>query len=71
MKRLNALKHTTQTYQRRLEGLKMEYHRMKPEGSGGAQSADARTRKKEEDAMVVTSRAHVELDMKHEKLSMK
>ncbi|XP_040003409.1 coiled-coil domain-containing protein 151 isoform X2 [Xiphias gladius] len=51
MKRLNALKHTTQTYQRRLEELKMEYQRMKPEGSSGAQSADARTRKKEEDAM--------------------
>ncbi|XP_038570195.1 coiled-coil domain-containing protein 151 [Micropterus salmoides] len=51
MKRLNALKHTTQTHQRRLEDLKMEYQRMKPEGSSGAQSADARTRKKEEDAM--------------------
>lgn len=61
MKRLNALKHTTQTHQRRLEDLKMEYQRMKPEGSSGAQSADARTRKKEEDAMVVTSEAHVEM----------
>ncbi|XP_073349414.1 coiled-coil domain-containing protein 151 [Pagrus major] len=50
-KRLNALKHTTQTKQRRLEELKMEYQRMKPEGSGGAQSADARTLKKEEDTM--------------------
>ncbi|KAI3352822.1 hypothetical protein L3Q82_019396 [Scortum barcoo] len=51
VKRLNALKHTTQTMQHRLEGLKTEYQRMKPEGSSGAQSADARTRKKEEDAM--------------------
>ncbi|GAA6220297.1 coiled-coil domain-containing protein 151 [Lates japonicus] len=50
-KRLNALKHTTQTYQQSLEELKMEYQRIKPEGSSGAQSADARTRKKEEDAM--------------------
>ncbi|XP_076585375.1 coiled-coil domain-containing protein 151 [Chaetodon auriga] len=50
-KRLNALKHTTQTHQQRLEELKVEYQRMKPEGSGGAQSADARIRKKEEDAM--------------------
>uniref|UniRef100_A0A3Q3IRA0 ODAD1 central coiled coil region domain-containing protein n=1 Tax=Monopterus albus TaxID=43700 RepID=A0A3Q3IRA0_MONAL len=50
-KRLNALKHTTQTYQRCLEDLKMEYKRVKPEGSRGAQSADARTRKKDEDAM--------------------
>ncbi|XP_040891792.1 coiled-coil domain-containing protein 151 [Toxotes jaculatrix] len=53
VKRLNALKHTTQTYQQRLEELKMEYQRMKPEGSSGAQSADARTRKKEEDAMTL------------------
>ncbi|XP_031140286.1 coiled-coil domain-containing protein 151 isoform X1 [Sander lucioperca] len=51
MKRLNALKHTTQTHQRRLEELKMGYQRMKPEGSSGAPSADARARKKEEDAM--------------------
>ncbi|XP_037621569.1 coiled-coil domain-containing protein 151 isoform X1 [Sebastes umbrosus] len=51
MKRLNALKHATHTHQRRLEELKMEYQRLKPEGSSGAQSADARTRKKEEDAM--------------------
>ena len=34
---------------------------MKPEGSSGAQSSDARTRKKEDDAMVPTSQAHVEL----------
>ncbi|KAF0037806.1 hypothetical protein F2P81_010680 [Scophthalmus maximus] len=40
-KRLNAFKHTTQTCQRRLEELTMEYHRMKPEGTGGAQSTDA------------------------------
>ncbi|XP_041790100.1 coiled-coil domain-containing protein 151 [Chelmon rostratus] len=51
IKRLNALKHTTQTHQHRLDDLKKEYQRMKPEGSGGAQSADARIRKKEEDAM--------------------
>ncbi|XP_026159480.1 coiled-coil domain-containing protein 151 [Mastacembelus armatus] len=50
-KRLNALKHTTQTYQRRLEELKLEYQRIKPEGSSGTQCADPRTRKKEEDAM--------------------
>ncbi|KAL7403661.1 hypothetical protein ABVT39_003417 [Epinephelus coioides] len=51
MKRLNALKHTTQTRKRRLEELNVEYQRLKPEGSRGAQSADARVRKKEEDAM--------------------
>ncbi|XP_053189467.1 coiled-coil domain-containing protein 151 [Scomber japonicus] len=51
MKRLNVLKHTTQTYQRHLEEMKMEYQRMKPEGSSGAQSADVRARKREEDAM--------------------
>ncbi|XP_032383325.1 coiled-coil domain-containing protein 151 isoform X1 [Etheostoma spectabile] len=51
MKRLNALKHTTQTHQRRLEELKMRYQRMKPEGSSGAPSADARAQKQEEDAM--------------------
>ncbi|XP_054460927.1 LOW QUALITY PROTEIN: coiled-coil domain-containing protein 151 [Anoplopoma fimbria] len=51
MKRLNALKHTTQTHQRRLEELKTECQRLKPEGSSAAPSADARTRKKEEDAM--------------------
>ncbi|KAM9313774.1 coiled-coil domain-containing protein 151 [Pholidichthys leucotaenia] len=50
-KRLNALKHTTQTYQQRLEELKKEYQRMKPEGGNGTKSADARTRKKEEDTM--------------------
>ncbi|XP_067440147.1 coiled-coil domain-containing protein 151 [Thunnus thynnus] len=51
MKRLNALKHTTQNYQHRLDELRMEYQRRKPEGSSGAQSADARARKREEDAM--------------------
>ncbi|XP_033480826.2 coiled-coil domain-containing protein 151 [Epinephelus lanceolatus] len=51
MKRLNALKHTTQTCKRRLEELNVEYQRLKPEGSRGVQSADARVRKKEEDAM--------------------
>ncbi|KAI4833130.1 hypothetical protein KUCAC02_016047 [Chaenocephalus aceratus] len=50
-KRLNALKHTTQTFQCRLDELKKEYQRSKPEGSSGAVSADARARKKEEDAM--------------------
>ncbi|XP_042340178.1 coiled-coil domain-containing protein 151 [Plectropomus leopardus] len=50
-KRLNALKHTSQTLQRRLEELNLEYQRMRPEGGSGAQSADARMRKKEEDAM--------------------
>ncbi|XP_060923402.1 coiled-coil domain-containing protein 151 [Limanda limanda] len=50
-KRLNALKHTTQTYQQRLEELRVVQQRLKPEGSRGAQSSDARTRKKEEDAM--------------------
>ncbi|XP_034748524.1 coiled-coil domain-containing protein 151 isoform X1 [Etheostoma cragini] len=51
MKRLNALKHTTQTHQRRLEELKMRYQRMKPESRSGAPSADARAQKQEEDAM--------------------
>ena len=54
-KRLNALKHTNQTQKRLLEELKMEYQRLKPEGSGGAQSADASILKKEEDAMVLTT----------------
>ncbi|XP_068178443.1 coiled-coil domain-containing protein 151 [Antennarius striatus] len=50
-KRLNALKHTTQTQQRHFEELKEEYKRMKPEAGGGASSTDARTLKNEEDAM--------------------
>lgn len=55
MKRLNALKHTTQTQQRRLEKLQLEYQRMKPKAGSGAQSADAHIRKREEDAMVVST----------------
>ncbi|KAF3687257.1 Coiled-coil domain-containing protein 151 [Channa argus] len=51
MKRLNASKHTTQTYQQRLEELKLKYQRLKPEGNSEGHSADAITRKKEEDAM--------------------
>ncbi|XP_069022060.1 coiled-coil domain-containing protein 151 isoform X1 [Embiotoca jacksoni] len=50
-KRLNALKHTTQTHQRHLRELKIEYQRTNPGRSSGAASADARTRKKEENAM--------------------
>ncbi|KAM8721811.1 outer dynein arm-docking complex subunit 3-like [Acanthopagrus schlegelii] len=52
-KKFNALKHITQTKQRCLEELKLEYQRLKPEGSSGAQYADARTLKKEEDAMTL------------------
>lgn len=59
MKRLNALKHTTQTQQHRLEELHLEFQRMKPEASDGAQSADAHMRKKEEDAMVVSTKAQI------------
>ncbi|KAM6941437.1 coiled-coil domain-containing protein 151 [Lycodopsis pacificus] len=51
VQRLNALKHITQTQQRRLQELKMEHQRRKPEGSSGAPSAAARTQKKEDDAM--------------------
>lgn len=58
-KRLNALKHTTQTQQRCLEGLQLEFRRMKPAASGGAQSADARARKIEEDAVVVGTKAQM------------
>ncbi|KAM3865378.1 coiled-coil domain-containing protein 151 [Diretmus argenteus] len=49
VKRLNALRHTTQTSRQHLEELQMKYQRMKPEGST-AKSADARTPKREEDA---------------------
>uniref|UniRef100_A0A8C6L9S4 Outer dynein arm docking complex subunit 3 n=1 Tax=Nothobranchius furzeri TaxID=105023 RepID=A0A8C6L9S4_NOTFU len=35
-KRLNASKHTTRTYQQRLDELKREYERIKPEGGSGA-----------------------------------
>lgn len=55
MKRLNAQKHITQTKQQQLEELEREYQRMKAEAGGGAQSADAHARKKEEDAMVGTA----------------
>lgn len=55
MKRLNAFKHTTHTYQQRLKDLKTECQRLKPQGCRGVQSADARAQKKEEDAMVFTS----------------
>ncbi|XP_029015573.1 outer dynein arm-docking complex subunit 3-like [Betta splendens] len=51
IKRLNSLKHTTKTYQQRLDELSKEYRRMRPDGSGGGQSADARARKQEEEAM--------------------
>uniref|UniRef100_A0A8C6L6A6 Outer dynein arm docking complex subunit 3 n=1 Tax=Nothobranchius furzeri TaxID=105023 RepID=A0A8C6L6A6_NOTFU len=34
-KRLNASKHTTRTYQQRLDELKREYERIKPEGGSG------------------------------------
>ncbi|KAM4603281.1 coiled-coil domain-containing protein 151 [Polymixia lowei] len=50
MKRLNAVKHTTQTYQQRLEELQLQYQRMKPGGCRASQSADIRTQKIEEDA---------------------
>lgn len=52
-KRLNALKHGTEIYERRREELKMEYRRMKPEHS--VAPPGVRTLKKEENAMVVTS----------------
>ncbi|XP_060907578.1 coiled-coil domain-containing protein 151 isoform X2 [Labrus mixtus] len=55
MKRLNALKYTTQTKQRLLEELNTEYQRMKPEDSSGAQLADAQSRKKVEDSMNLRS----------------
>ncbi|CAJ1053804.1 coiled-coil domain-containing protein 151 [Xyrichtys novacula] len=51
MKRLNALKHTTQTKQRHLEELKREYQRMKPDDSSEARPADTQTREKGEEAM--------------------
>uniref|UniRef100_A0A1A8UBU9 Coiled-coil domain containing 151 n=1 Tax=Nothobranchius furzeri TaxID=105023 RepID=A0A1A8UBU9_NOTFU len=50
-KRLNASKHTTRTYQQRLDELKREYERIKPEGGSGAVSSSAWERKKEEDVM--------------------
>ncbi|XP_063333264.1 outer dynein arm-docking complex subunit 3-like [Pelmatolapia mariae] len=48
-KRLNALKHGTEIYERRREELKMEYRRMKPEHS--AAPPGVCTLKKEENAM--------------------
>ncbi|XP_047220813.1 coiled-coil domain-containing protein 151 isoform X2 [Girardinichthys multiradiatus] len=50
-KRVNALKHTTQTYQQRIDELNMEEERMKQEHRGAAASSDAWTCEKEEDAM--------------------
>ncbi|XP_071393448.1 coiled-coil domain-containing protein 151 [Centroberyx affinis] len=50
MKRLNALKHTTQTHRQQLEELQMQYQRLKPEGSSITQSADVRSQKRAEDA---------------------
>ncbi|XP_041839650.1 coiled-coil domain-containing protein 151 isoform X2 [Melanotaenia boesemani] len=52
-KRLNAQKHTNQTFQRRLDELKMEYEKLKPEGSSRTRSTDARALEKEEDAMKI------------------
>ncbi|XP_058497291.1 coiled-coil domain-containing protein 151 [Solea solea] len=51
MKQLNALKHSSQTYQQRLDELRTEYKRKVPDDSSGAQAADTRTQRKEEDAM--------------------
>lgn len=52
---INAVKHTNEVYQRRLNQLKMEYQRLKSESSSSKVSSDARTRKKKDDAMVITS----------------
>uniref|UniRef100_A0A668AJE2 Outer dynein arm docking complex subunit 3 n=1 Tax=Myripristis murdjan TaxID=586833 RepID=A0A668AJE2_9TELE len=52
-KRLNAIKHTTQTYRQQLKGLQQQYERMTPGGSSVAQSADARAQKREEDRLRV------------------
>lgn len=48
VKRLNAMRHSTQTSRQHLEELQMQYQRMKPEGIT-AKSADAHTPKTEED----------------------
>lgn len=61
-KRLNALKHTTQTLERRLEDVKMEQERIKSKCSGKAQSADARSRSKKDDAMVVAYQSLVQTE---------
>ncbi|XP_071780976.1 coiled-coil domain-containing protein 151 [Centroberyx gerrardi] len=50
MKRLNALKHSTQTHRQQLEELQLQYQRLKPEGSSITQSADIRSQKRAEDA---------------------
>ncbi|MEQ2181310.1 hypothetical protein GOODEAATRI_010190, partial [Goodea atripinnis] len=50
-KRVNALKHTTQTYQQRIDELNMEEERMKQERRGAAAYSGAWTCEKEEDAM--------------------
>lgn len=52
-KRLDALKHATRTRQQRLEALQLEFQRVKKAAGASAKHCDARTRKKEEDAMVV------------------
>lgn len=52
---INVVKHTNEVYQRRLNQLKMEYQRLKSESSSSKVSSDARTRKKKDDAMVITS----------------
>lgn len=52
---INAVKHTNEVYQPRLNQLKMEYQRLKSESSSSKVSSDARTRKKKDDAMVITS----------------
>lgn len=52
---INAVEHTKEVYQRRLNQLKMEYQRLKSESSSSKVSSDARTRKKKDDAMVITS----------------
>lgn len=52
-KRLDALKHATQTQQRRLEELQLTYERLKKAAGTRARHCDPRARKQEEDAMVV------------------
>lgn len=60
-KRLNALKQTTKKLQQGLDELKAENQRKELERSNEAQSADAHTRREEEDAMVVTFQAPVDI----------
>lgn len=52
---INAVKHTNEVYQRRLNQLMMEYQRLKSESSSSKVSSDACTQKKKDDAMVITS----------------